>query len=1107
MKTNNLLSYRYPVIRITLYLLFLLFCANHSIKAQNINIKQQNARIIDVFEEIEEQAQMTIGYNESIIDVNRRLSINIVNKPLEKVMEEILQGTNTTFRIQGRQILIVSQESVSDQKPGQTIQGTVMDERGEPIIGANVLEKGTTNGAITNIDGIFSLSVAENAVVQVSYIGYISQEIRVGNQTNLIIKLVEDTQALDEIVIVGYGTQKKANLTGAVESIKSSRLESKPVTTLAQALAGEAAGMSIEQNSGQPIAAQGSIRIRGVGTWTNADPLVLVDGIAMSINDVVPTDVESISVLKDAASASIYGSRAANGVILITTKRGEKGKISLSYTGNVGFQTPTRTPQMAESWQYGELYNQSMKNEGKSSSLFPQDRIDRMKAGGDPDKQEANTDWYKEFLRSTALQHSHNVTLTGGNDRTSYLGSLGYLSQDGIIPNSSYERYNMRINTMTDITSWFKIGVNLTYLNGQEKDTTGDADDIDSDAGSYNAFQKVGRAVPYMPVRYSDGTWSYLSAPTNPVRMVTDDYGHRIKRNNNISTLISPEFNPLEGLYIKGTFAYESNTHRNKQFNKIVDYKAFEPAGQAGTNVVARNKQIDKWQQWNNLTASVTTSYEKTIRSHYFKAMAGGSLETFKWAYTKASRRDFPNNDFSEINAGDPNTASAEGNSTRSALASIFGRLNYVYSDRYLAEVNLRYDGSSKFAKGNRFGLFPSFSLGWRVSEEAFFEDLKLYLPNVKVRGSWGQLGNQQIDDYKYFSTYGGGDNYLFNNAISTGYKEALMGNPDITWETSTNLNIGVDLGLIDNKLQITYDWYRRHTKDILLELEAPKTLGIKSPMQNAGSVENKGWDLTISWRDKIGKDFNYNIGFNLSDVRNKITDLRGYKSPTGDLRARIEGEPIDALYGWETLGICTNQEQYEKYKDLMQTYNGNWNIGDIIIKDRNDDGKIGAEDKTVIGNIIPRFGFGLSLGFEYKGLDFSCFFQGVAKVDGYVKDELIIPMGIYSALKEHYTDSFNPEDPNPNAFYPRVTNSWMYNYANMSHWVQDASYIRLKNLQVGYTFNVAKMGIEKVRLMLSGQNIFTLTKFRVWDPEIKPGNRNTYPQVAVYSFGVNLLF
>ncbi|MCD8267511.1 MAG: TonB-dependent receptor [Parabacteroides sp.] len=345
-----------------------------------------------------------------------------------------------------------------------------------------------------------------------------------------------------------------------------------------------------------------------------------------------------------------------------------------------------------------------------------------MKNGGDPDLLEGNTDWYKEFLRSAALQHSHNVSLAGGSDRITYLASLGYMSQDDIIPNSSYERYNLRINTTAKVTSWFKLGVNLTYLNGQETDTTGDADDIDGDGGSFKAFQRVGRAVPYMPVKYSDGTWSYLSAPTNPVRMVTDDYGRRIKNNNNISALISPEFNLVEGLNIKGIFAYESSSYRNKQFNKTVDYKSFEPAGQSGTNVVARNKQMDKWEQWNNLTASATMNYEKQIDAHYFKVMAGGSLETFKWAYTKASRRDFPNNNFSEINAGDPNTASAEGNSTKSALASVFGRLNYSFAERYLIEANLRYDGSSKFAKGNRFGLFPSFSVGWRISEEAFLK-------------------------------------------------------------------------------------------------------------------------------------------------------------------------------------------------------------------------------------------------------------------------------------------------------------------------------------------------------------------------------------------------
>ncbi len=1087
-----------------------LLCLNVPLMAKTITINLNNVSVKQAMDELKSITGYTFVYSSNDLDSKKKISVSANDEDIEAVIGQILNGQKVSYEIKDKTIIVkkITNTTNTQQSAPKKVTGTVVDASGIPVIGANVMVKGTTNGSITDMNGNFTLDVPEGSVLEISYIGYLTQTVK-ANSSNISVALKEDTQKLDEVVVVGYGTQKKVNLTGSIESVKSDRIDSKPVSNLASALTGEAAGVTITQTSGQPSSESGNIRIRGVGTWENASPLVLVDGIAMNINDVVPSDVENVSVLKDAASAAIYGSRAANGVILITTKKGKKGKVSLNYTGNVGFQSPTRTPKMASSWQYAELYNQSMENEGKSSSLFPDDRIERLKNGGDPDKNEANTDWYDEVLRSAALQHSHNISISGGSDKISFMGSLGYFDQKGVIPSTEYERYNARLNTVTEVTSWFKLNFNLSYVNDNESDSAAGDNaliDIDGQGGAYNAFQKIGRAVPYMPVQYSDGTWSFLSAPTNPVRMVTADYGDRKINRNNISVLISPEFNPVEGLNIKGVFAYENNTRKKKQFGKIVEYGEFAPVGQSATVVVPRNQQMDKWEQWNNLTASLTAEYEKTIDKNYFKVMAGSSLETFRWAYTKASRKDFPNNDFSEINAGDPNTSYAEGNSTYSALASIFGRVNYVFDDKYLFEANIRYDGSSKFAKGNRFGLFPSFSVGWRISEEDFFENLRAYFPNLKIRASWGQLGNQQIADYQYYSTFGAGDNYLFNS-ISTGYKETLMGNPNITWETSTNLNLGIDFSLFDNKLQTTFDWYNRNTDDILLALKAPATLGIDPPMQNAGSVQNKGWDLSIVWRDKIGEDFNYMIGFNLSDVKNKITDLKGYKSPTSDLTTRIEGSPIDAIYGWVSKGICTTQDEYEKYKDLMHTYNANWNIGDIILEDRNNDGQIGADDKTIIGNQIPRFTFGLNLGFDYKNFDFSCFFQGVGKADGYVTEELIKPMGVYSALEEHYTQSFNPKNPTDDAYFPRITNSWAYNYANMSHWVQNAAYVRLKNISLGYTFKISSWGIDRLRVMLSGENLFTLTKFKIWDPETKVGARSTYPQVAVYTMGVNLVF
>lgn len=1071
-----------------------LLCLNLSIYSQSISLKMSNVSVKKAMTELQTKSGYSFVYIAGDVDTDRTVSINA--SQLKDAVAQILKGQNVSYEIQGKNIVIKkgSQQQVTSGKR-KKVTGTVKDANGEPIIGATVVEKGTTNGTVTDFDGNYALELSESGTLAVSYIGYKSQEFAASQikQGALAVTLKEDTEVMDEVVVVGYGTQKKVNLTGAVETIKSDKIADKPVVSLQNALAGEAAGLTITQRSAQPGKNSTQLRIRGVGTWGSSSPLVLVDGVAMDINDVMPSDVESISVLKDAASASIYGSRAANGVILITTKQGKKGKVSVSYTGNIGVQLPTRVPKMAKSWQYAELYNQSMENEGNSSSLFPRDRIERMKAGGDPDKLEGSTDWYDELL-NPALQHSHNISFQGGGEKTAYIGSLGYTYQDGVIF-SSYKRYNARINSMTDFTSWLKMGFNLSYIN-----------DISSEsaAGASNAYFKAQRALPYLPVKFSDGTWSFHSNATNPVRMATDDYGMSYDKGSKLSLLITPELNFFGGLNIKGTFAYESNTYLGKTFEKTVLYDEFEPAGQASNLFVSRNKQTDTWNQYNNLTASVTATYEKNFGKHALKLLAGWSAETHKHQYTLASRKDFPNNDFEEINAGDPNTATSEGYSSYSALASFFGRVNYVFADRYLFEANVRYDGSSKFAQGHRWGLFPSFSLGWRVSEEKFFEPLKDYVSNLKLRASWGQLGNQEISNYQYLSTYGEGSAYILGNTICTSYKEAVMGNPLITWETATNWNIGVDFSLFHNRLSASFDWYKKSTDDILLSLEKTNMLGITPAMENAGSVENKGWEITLNWQDHIGQDFSYNVGFNLSDVKNKVTDLAGYKSPSSSLTARIEGEPLDALYGWETLGICHSQELYDKYNVIMKKFNPNWGIGDLIINDRDGNGVINSDDKTIIGNQIPRFTYGINLGFNYKNLDFSCFFQGVGRVNGYLTSDLIAPMGNHSAVEEHYTDSFDPQHPRSDAYWPRMLNSWRQNSDNYSHWVQDASYLRLKDVQIGYTFSFPKAKIEKLRLMFSGQNLFTLTKYRILDPETAIGGIS-YPNVAIYSFGINL--
>jgi len=1087
------------------FLLFILFFfQNQQSFAQSISLSNTRLTLKTAFTEIEKQTRMSVDYNREVIDVNKTVTIQAKTGSLSDIMTALLQGTGCTYAISENHI-VISALPVIQQNNRKNITGIITDERGEPIIGANIIEKGTTNGIISNIDGEFALTVSENAVLQVSYIGYTNQEFRIGNQAFLKIILKEDSQALDEVVVVGYGIQKKVNLTGAVSSIKSEELERQPVVTLKDALAGLAPGMTVTKSSGQPGTSNADISIRGVGTWQDSGPLVLVDGMSMSIGDVLPSDIESISVLKDAASAAIYGSRAANGVILITTKQGKAGKLQITYNGSLGWQKATRTPKMGTGWQYAELYNRAMVNDGKANpdgttSLFPQDRIDRMKNGtGNIDANEANTDWFAEILQ-TAPQYTQDVTVTGGNDVIVYTGTLGWAKQEGVIA-SSYERYNTRLNTTATITKWLQLTSNIAYINDVSKE---------SGTSPESAYYKVPRALPYMPVKYSDETWSFHSTPTNPVRMTTSDYGYQNYETDKLSLLVSPEVKLFDNsLIFKGTLGYESKTSYVDKFTKTVKYDAFEPAGQAENTLVARNEKSDQWIRNRNLTLIGTANYTKTFGKHDVNVLVGGSKEQFRYNMTTAARKDFSNNDFEVINGGDLSTSTASGNKTYASLVSAFGRVNYGYDNRYLFEANLRHDGSSKFKRGHRWGTFPSFSAAWRISEEAFFDPFKTSVQNLKLRASWGKLGNQSIGNYLSMSTYALTTSrfYMFDGNTQSLFVESVMGNELITWETSTNLNFGLDVNVLDNRLGITFDWYTRTTEDILLKLEAPRVLGIEPAISNAGEVRNRGWELSVNWQDKISEDFRYHIGLILSDVKNEIIDLKGYKSPTGDLTARIEGEPIDALFGWKTLGLADTQEKYEQYKEVMKTYNPNFGMGDIIMVDLNGDGKIDANDKTVIGNQIPRYTYSINLGFDYKGFDFSALFQGVGKVDGFIGRDVIEPLGVMSVFKDHYTDSFDPQNPQTGKYFPRMSIDSRLNYANMEHWVQDASYLRLKTLQLGYTFKFnPTFPIDRMRLYFSGQNLFTITKYRIYDPE-NGLNNTSFPNVAVYSFGANITF
>lgn len=1084
--------------------IYTLFATEANSQNAKVSIHAENFSLREIIREIEKQTDYLFVYDRNEVNVNQAVSLDATNESVSEVLNKIFTGTDVGYKIVGKNVTLIKNVDLSAsnliaQQSRKQITGTVTDERGEPIIGANVMEKGTTNGVITNIEGEFSLSVSENVILLISYVGFINQEVHVKNQSSLQVVLKEDTQALDEVVVVGYGTQKKINLTGAVETIKAEQITSKPVTSVAQALTGEAAGVTVIQRSSKPGAYDESIRIRGVGTWGDASPLTLVDGIEMSLTKVNPSDIESISVLKDAASASIYGSRAGNGVIIVTTKKGgQDGKPIINFSTNWGVQSITRIMDKHNALDAARLEDKRLTDDNKSSTYG--DMIQKMQAGQwDPDHLLANTNWMDEIQRN-ALQQNHNVSISGGTKYTSYLLSLGYLNQESVIGDrTSFDRYNVRFNTQSKITDWLKIDANVAYLDTKGKDVIVGVTDIVKQAMKMESFY---------PVKFSDGTWVRSGLAENPVRMAfTDDYGTYRNKNSNFSGLISPEIS-FFGFTLKGTFAYEKDYYKADSFTKTVEYGEFTPAGestpvQAAGITVPENKKTDDWTTFERRTSNITLNYQKEFGYHDVNVLLGASREVYENENTKSSMSGFPNNDLDAIGAGTTKPI-IEGGFGYNAIASYFGRVNYSFMHKYLLEFSVRRDGSSKFSRGNRWGVFPSGSIGWRISEEQFFQPLRGFVDNLKFRGSYGKLGNNRISDYQFLSSIAlnSGTGYIIGNDgnMQNMYYEYNMGNTDITWERLESTNIGLDLTVLNNRLNVTADYFNRTTKDILLTLEAPKTLGITPPMTNAAVVNNKGWELVLGWRDKI-KDFKYDVSFNISDVRNKVTDLRGYKAPTNNLTILREGDPINALFGWKVLDVCRTEADYEKYKNQMSTVNGKFQVGHLIYEDLTGDGKVDGEDKTVIGNQIPRYTFGLRLGAEYKNFDFSCFFQGVGKVDGYMMYEAV-------DLLLSADNTFSVQNPNtefPKLNDPSINTNTHYN----SFWVEDASYVRLKNIQLGYTFTqLQKYNVKNLRVFFSGENLATFTKYRGYDPESPVGMRGwMYPLVGVYSFGLNLTF
>lgn len=1007
------------------------------------------------------------------------------------------------------------------------IHGIVVDNSGEPVIGASVkIKEETSKHVVTDINGEFSLSdIAPESTIQVSCVGLSPREMPVSpDSTDYRIVMQPDNTALDEVVVVGYATQKKVDLTGAVASISAKSLENRPITNATNALAGLAPGLTVTNSGGNtPGYESQNIVIRGLGTLNNAAPLVVVDGMTgIALSDINPRDIESISVLKDAASSAIYGSRAANGVILVTTRRGAERPARITYNGNVSFETVAKRLNLVTDYaDFMELQNAGLIANGQAPR-FSQGKIDewRNDAGRNPTIY-PNTDWQDHIYRNPSVVQTHNLSVTGGSSAVRYNISFGYVNNPGIIYYTDYKRYQLRSNIDVDIKPWLSVGTNLFgYIdrnNPSSENATAGGDVI---FGS-GAFNTVPGMTLYDPVT---GLYGGIQNPEeenvsnfNPYRrqwFYKTEYPTKTKRGViNLHASISP----VKGLTVRGAFSYNYWERNIEHHLTDRDLFRFTFDGPVLIREGVVRTYIRRYNYKNLFRSSeLTATYDFTAGRLNATIFAGMSQEYNKYDQDYYRKYDLVDPSLGAIDAGMTN-GEITGNYNEWAMRSYFGRINLDWDNKYLLEANLRADGSSKFAPGHRWGYFPSVSAGWRVSQEKFMETASLWLNHLKLRVSYGSLGNNATTSYYMYQSLFATANYVLNGNIAGGLAQTVLANPNLTWEKTYMTNIGIDFAFLNNRLHGSFDVYNKDTKGILISLPAPLEHGTGVvPNQNAGEVNNKGFDLDIYWNDRIGK-VSYNVGLNMGFVNNKVTKFQGDVSSISGVYKTQEGKPINQLYVITVDRIVRDQSDLDyvqslvdKNPDYFATFQRP-ELGDFLYRDANGDGKLDNDDRVEIGyGTLPRLTYGISLGLSWNNFDFSAQFQGVGNHQVYYNNQafrFVTVMG-QSLIKDITDNAWTPENPYDSKYPILRNNANGKNNIASDAFVHNAAYFRCRNIQLGYTVpqNITKrFFVENLKVYASIDNLFTITDFPGLDPEV--GATVGYPAVRQYSIGLNVSF
>lgn len=1005
----------------------------------------------------------------------------------------------------------------------QTLQvgGKVTDQLGLGLPGVSVVVKGTTTGTITDTGGQYMLAgVPSKGTLVFSFVGMKSLEVAIEGRKTIHVTLEEETIGIEEVVAVGYATQKKVNLTGSVAAVDMTDVvESRPITSLSSGLSGLAAGLYVNQGTGRPGNDGATLRIRGQGTLNNSNPLVIIDGAVGSMNDLNPQDVESISVLKDAASSAIYGSRAANGVILITTRKGKEGTLKMNYSSYISVAEPSNLIQSVTNYaDYMELINEGFNNtDPNAAKKFTQATIDLWRAneGVDPLKY-PNSDWTKEVFNKNVLQN-HNFSMSGGTDKIRFFGSMGYLDNPGVIEKAGYQRYSGRVNLDVDIKPWLNLGMNVNGLVAKTDIGTNALDDL---------FTYAAASTPGMVLRAPDGRYGSVNNTEDDPQ--SNNVLHRLNNQkgeitqNKIVARFFGKLMPVKGLSIEGSYNFEYWDQFRYQQPVFLDRWNFltETIASAGTGRTSVTNQNNKRNQY--FMDGVIRYENKILDKLQYTIMAGASQEYYKEFWFAASKLDLVDPSLSVLNAATMD-ASASGNATDWAMQSYFGRLNLIWDGKYLFEANLRNDGSSRFSAGeNRWGVFPSFSAGWRISEEPFMQNTG-WIDNLKARVSWGSLGNNAVNNYEYQAVYAT-SNYILNNNLNVGFAQKALSNYNLTWESTYVTNFGIDFDFLSARLGGSVDLFDKTTRNILIDLPAPLVVGNASiPKQNAAEVRNRGFELNLGWHDKAGQ-VGYNVSGNFTFVDNQVTKYKGDERTISGANLLQEGYPINVQYVLAVDRILQTDEDMalvQKLKDNAPVDEltglkrnpfaafGEPKLGDFLYKDLNNDGIINEEDRYTVGHgTAPRVSFGLNLGLDWKGFDFSALLQGIQGLKVFWQDlyyQPVVRWG-YHINAEIAEGRWYPG--RTDAKYPRLLEyAQTRNTRASDFWVQDKSYLRLKNVQLGYTIPkhlTSIIHIEGIRVYGSLENYLTLTKYKGFDPEVSGAN---YPTMKQALLGINVTF